>query len=145
MSQPAINQLLNRLLAVVGRSFPQYLQYSRPYIPPGRSNLKETIDSIVDNQNGMVERISQLLYDAERPPRYGEFPMEYTDMHDLDIDYLIGAAITYQQQDIASIHAIAEQLQLAPAAQALAEEALGMAKGHLDSLEEMLPEAANQS
>ncbi|MGI9429764.1 MAG: hypothetical protein ACR2NM_13970 [Bythopirellula sp.] len=145
MSQPATNHLLNRLLAIVGRSFPQYLQYSRPYIPPGRSNLKETIDSIVDDQQGMVERISQLLYDAERPPRYGEFPMEYTDLHDLDIDYLIGAAIKYQQQDVASISAIADQLQLAPAAQALAEETSGMAKGHLDSLQELLPEVANQS
>ena len=145
MSQPAINHLLNRLLAIVGRSFPQYLQYSRPYIPTGRSNLKETIDSIVGDQDVMVERISQTLYNAERPPRYGEFPMEYTDLHDLDIDYLIGAAIKYQQQDIASISAIADQLQLAPAAQALAEEALGMAKGHLDSLQELLPEVANQS
>ena len=105
----------------------------------------ETLDSIVSDQNVMVQRISQLLYDAEQPPRYGEFPMEYTDLHDLDIDYLIGAAVKYQQQDIVSIGEIADQLQLAPAAQALAEEALGMAKGHLDSLQELLPEVANKS
>ena len=142
MSQPATNHLLNRLLAILGRSFPQYLQYSRPHIPAGKGNLKETIDSIVGDQNVMVERLSQMLYNAETPPRYGEFPMEYTDLHDLDIDYLIGAALKYQQQDIATISAIADQLQLAPAAQSLAEEALGMAKGHLDSLQELLPEAA---
>jgi len=141
MSQPATTIMLNRLLAVVGRSFPQYLLYSRPYIPPGRATLFESIEAIVADQDGMVERISQQLSDAQAPPRFGEFPMEYTNLHDLDIDFLVGAAVKYQEQDITSVAAIAEQLRLAPAAQSLAEEALGMAKGHLDSLLELLPEA----
>ena len=141
MSQPATTDLLNRLLAIVGRSFPQYLQYSRPYIPPGRTSLFEAIETIVADQDVMVERISQLITDAKAPARFGEFPMEYTDLHDLDIDFLVGAAVKYQVQDISSIADIAEQLQLAPAAQSLTEEALGMAKGHLDSLRELLPAA----
>ena len=143
MSQPATHLLLNRLLAIVGRSFPQYLQYSRPYVPPGRGSVMETIDGIVADQDGIVERLSQMISDDATPPRFGEFPMEYTDLHDLNIDFLMRAAVKYQEQDIASIAAIAEQLQLAPAAQSLAEEALGMAKGHLDSLQELLPQAAN--
>jgi hypothetical protein len=134
--------LLNRLLATVGRSFPQYLQYSRPYIPAGRDNLMETIDSIVTDQNQMVTRISQLLTDSQTPPRFGEFPMEYTDLHDLDISFLVRTALQYQRQDLDSISAIVEGLQLAPAAQSLAEEVLGMTRGHLDSLSELLPEAA---
>ena len=146
MSQPATTILLNRLLAIVGRSFPQYLQYSRPYIPsPGRDNLVEALDAIVADQNGVAERIGQLLKDAQAPLRSGEFPMEYTDLHDLDIDYLMQLAVKYQEQDIAAISGIAEQLTLAPAAQALAEEALGMAKGHLDTLRELLPETLASS
>ena len=82
-----------------------------------------------------------MLIDAQAPPRFGEFPMEYTDLHDLDIDYLIRFAVDYQQQDIASIGEIVDQLRLAPAAQSLAEEVSGMTKGHLDSLLELLPEA----
>jgi len=140
MSQPATPVLLNRLLAIVGRSFPQYLRYSRPYVPPGRESLVEAIEALVDDQNGMVERLSQMLSESQTSPRFGQFSMEYTDLHDLDIDYLLGVAVKYQQQDITSIAAIAEQLQLAPAAQSLAEETLGMAKGHLDSLRELLPQ-----
>lgn len=142
MSPPATNPLLNRLLAIVGRSFPQYLQYSRPYVPAGRGKLMETIHAIAADQDGMVERISRMLYDAETPPRYGEFPMQYTDLHDLDIDFLMQAAVNYQELDIANIKAIAEQLQFAPAAQSLAEESLGMAKGHLDTLRESLSQPA---
>lgn len=143
MSQPATNALLNRLMAIVGRSFPQYLQYSRPFIPPGRGSVMETIDAIVADQNVMVERLSQMLSDANSSVRFGDFPMEYTDLHDLDIDFLMRAAVSYQQQDIETIAGIADDLRLAPAAQSLAEEVLGMTKGHLDSLRELLPEAAD--
>lgn len=143
MNQPSTNALLNHLLAILCRSFPQYLKYSRPYVPPGRGALMETINAIVSDQNGLIERIGHLLEDAHTAARRGEFPMEFTDLHDLSIDFLIGSAISYQEQDIAKISELVEQLRLAPAAQSLAEEALGMAKGHLDSLRELLPAAAS--
>jgi hypothetical protein len=139
MLQASTIAALNRLLAIVSKSFPQYLQYSRPYIPPGRNNVVETVASIVADQNGLADRISQMLVDAEAPIRTGEFPMEFTDMHDLGIDYLVNMALAYQQQDVGTIRQLVEQLQSAPAAKALAEEALGMAKGHLEALRELLP------
>ncbi len=142
MLQPSIIAALNRLLAIVGRSFLQYLQYSRPYIPPGRDNVVETLASIAADQNVLADRVSQLLVEAEAPIRTGEFPMEFTDMHDLGIDYLVSMAIAYQEQDVASVGQLVDQLRGAPAAKALAEEALGMAKGHLESLRELTPAAA---
>ena len=141
MLQPPIIAALNRLLAIVGRSFPQYLQYSRPYIPPGRDNVVETLGAIVADQNVLADRITQILVDAEAPIRTGEFPMAFTDMHDLGIDFLVNMAIAYQEQDVASISQSVTELQSAPAAKALAEEALGMAKGHLESLRELTPAA----
>ena len=129
--------VLQQLLALLQRSFPQYLMYSRPYVPAGRANIMETFDSIVADQEVLAERVSRMLIDAECPPRSGEFPMEYTDLHDLDIDFLVGSAIAYQHQDIDTLQQLVEQLQQAPAAKSLAEEALGMAKGHLDSLKEL--------
>jgi len=141
MLQPSTIAALNRLLAIVGRSFPQYLQYSRPYIPPGCENVVETIASIAADQNVLADRISQMLVDAEAPIRSGEFPMEFTDMHDLGIDFLVNMGIAYQEQDIGAIGQLVEQLPGAPAAKALAEEALGMAKGHLESLRELTPAA----
>lgn len=142
MLQPPIIAAMNHLLAIVGRSFPQYLQYSRPYIPEGRANVVETIGAIVDDQNVLADRITQILVDAEAPIRTGDFPMEFTDMHDLGIDFLVSMAIAYQEQDVASIGQVVDDLQSAPAAKALAEESLGMAKGHLESLRELTPAAA---
>jgi hypothetical protein len=138
MSQPSTTDVLNRLLAIVVRSFPQYMQYSRPYVPPGREPMFETLQSIATDQNGLADRISALIINAQAPLRSGEFPMEFTDMHDLGIDYLVNAAIAYQQQDIETIGQLVDDLQAAPEAKSLAEETLGMAKGHLESLQELV-------
>lgn len=137
MTKPPVTLVLNRLLAIVSRSFPQYLQYSRPYIPEGRDNITEVIESIVSDQNGLADRISQMVLDMGGLPRSGDFPIEYTDTHDLNIDFLVNMAMQYQEQDIDGIAGMIDQLQLAPAAKSLAEESLGMAKGHLESLREL--------
>ena len=142
MSAPSTAELLNRLLAIESRSFPQYLQYSRPHVPPGRTDLMEAIDAIVTDQNGLADRVSQMLIESHLPLRTGEFSMEFTDLHDLDISFLIGPAIDYQKQHIEDLNILVEESQMAPAVKSLAEEALGMAKGHLDTLQELVAEEA---
>ncbi len=137
MNQPTAIHLLNRLLGIVSRSFLQYLKYAKPYVPPGRKEVMEMLAAMVTDQDSMADRISQRIMDQRELPRTGEFPMGFTDMHDLDIDYLIRVAINCQRQDIVSIGQLVGELQLAPAAKSLAEESLGMAKGHLQSLEEL--------
>jgi bacterioferritin (cytochrome b1) len=140
MSQSTTIHLLNRLLGIVSRSFLQYLRFSQPYVPPGRKEVLEVLTAMAADQDSMADRISQMIIDQQELPRTGEFPMGFTDMHDLDIDFLTRVAIDFQQQDIVSIGQLAQQLQLAPAAKSLAEETLGMAKGHLQSLEELVGE-----
>jgi hypothetical protein len=137
MSSPETIDVLNRVLGILQRSFPQYLRYARPYIPTGRETVMETINEIVAAQDMLAERLSQYIFDAGGLSDPGKFPIEFTDTHDLAIDFLIQQAIAYQKQDIADLEKCVEALRLAPAAQSLAAEALGMAKGHLESLEEL--------
>ena len=142
MNQAILYPLLAQLLGIVSKSFPQYLRYSRPYVPPGRENVMETLHAIAGDQDVLADRISHMITEAGAPLRTGEFPMEYTDTHDLGIDYQIDSAIDYQQQDIQSIEQLIAQLGAFPAAKSLAEEALGMAKGHLESLQELTEQPA---
>ncbi len=142
MNQASLYPLLSQLLAIVSKSFPQYLRYSRPYVPPDRENVMETLESIALDQDVLSDRISQMIVDVGAPLRTGEFPMEYTDTHDLGINYQIVSAIEYQQQDIDSILQLVGQLQAFPAAKSLAEEALGMAKGHLEAMQELVEQPA---
>lgn len=137
MTIDAIRQL-NRLLAIHCRSFVQYLRWSRPHVPPGHEDEVETLAAIASDQDALAERITRMVIESGALPRTGEFPMEFTDLHDLDIDFLTAAAVKYQEFDLAAIQKIVEALEAAPAAKSIAEEALGMSKGHLDSLRELL-------
>lgn len=137
MPSPDTIDVLSRVLAILERSFPQYLRYARPYIPFGHEGVWETIEEIVAGEDALAERVSQMIFESGGLPEPGKFPIEFTDTHDLGIDYLIQEAIGYQKQDIANLKECADSLNLSPAAGALAAEALGMAKGHLESLEEL--------
>jgi hypothetical protein len=130
-------EILNRVLALLTRSFPQYLRYARPYIPSGREKVLETIHEIAAGQDRLAERISHYVFESGGLPDHGRFPIEFTDTHDLAIDFLIREAVGYQKEYVANLQQCVDALRLAPAAQSLAAEALGMTKGHLQSLEEL--------
>jgi hypothetical protein len=129
--------VLNRVLAILERSFPQYMSYARPFVPAGRENAMRTIQDIVDGQNELAARVSQQVLETGGLPDHGDFPVEFTDTHDLDIDYLVAEAKDCLKDDVANLADCVEALRAAPLAQALAAEALGMTKGHLELLESL--------
>ena len=128
---------LNRVLEIVERSFPQYLRWARPYIPLGRENVMQTIHSIVAAQDALAERVSQHIFESSGLPDHGDFPIEYTDTHDLGIDFLLQEAIDCTKQSVGDLEQSVDSLRLAPAAQSLASEAVGMTKGHLELLQKL--------
>lgn len=132
--------VLNRLLGVHNRSFPTYLTSARPWIHGGEEKAAEALQHIAADQKEMVNRIASLILSNDEAVDLGEYPMEFTDTHDLSLDYLLHELVRYQQQDIATIESCVEQLNHVPMARALAEESLGAAKGHLESLKELLEE-----
>jgi hypothetical protein len=140
-SSDTIN-VLNRVLAILERSFPQYLRYARPYIPPGRENIMQTIDQIVAGQDALAARVSEQIFESGALPDHGEFPIEFTDTHDLAIDFLLLEAVDCLKQDVADLQACADALRLIPNAQSLASEALGMTKGHLELLQQLAVSSA---
>jgi hypothetical protein len=145
MPSPETIDVLNQVLEILQRSFPQYMRYARPYIPPGRENVMQTIHEIAAGQDALAERVSQTVFESGGTPDPGDFAIEFTDTHDLAVDYLVQQAIDYQQQDIAELGQCVEGLRLAPLAQSLAAEALGMAKGHLESLKELRSKAGKST
>ena len=138
MNNSPIYHALNRLLSILQRSFPMYLRCAPPLAAETDSEAVDLLNQIAEDQTSLSRRITGLLLSSGDQPDAGDFPMEFTDMHDLGIDYLVNAAIAYQQQDIETIGQLVERLQAAPAAKSLAEEALGMAKGHLETLRELV-------
>lgn len=141
MTKTIPHAALNRLLTIVYRAFPMYLIDACPWIHDGDARAKQLLDHIVEDYRMYSQRISNLLMQRRALSGYGDFPMAFTDTHDLSLDYLLSELAYYQKQDLAAIGQCVADLAGDPEGRALAEEVLGNARGHLESLEELL--AAN--
>ncbi len=141
MSAANTIDVLNRLLAIHQSSFLKYLTYARPFMRGADESVAESLSQMVDDQQAISGRIVDAIGVAGGRIASGEFPMEFTSQHDLAIEYLLGRAAEYQRSDIEAIRACVADLALVPAAKPLAEEALGLARGHLKSLEELITPA----
>ena len=130
------NAILNRLLILHHRSLPMYLSYAAPWTQPGREAASQTLAWMVDAQKKMVDRLNEMILENGQVADFGRFPFAFTALHDLSFDYLLRKMIEQQAPTVAEIGVCVDALRLAPLAQALAQEALGEAKGHLDSLRE---------
>jgi hypothetical protein len=129
---------LNRLLQIHYRSLPMYLSSARPWVPRGHEKAAETLELIAQDQKRMIDKISTALLDAGADIELGEFPMTYTDLHDLSVDYVLGELVEAHRHDVAAIEQCVVELGGDP----LAQEALGAAKGHLESLDDAVAETA---
>lgn len=127
---------LNRLSVVHSRSLATYLNYATPWIPANKGEAGEALRQIAEDNQTMADRIGTMILDANEAVDPGEYPLKYTALNDLSFDYLLQLLLEYQRHLIATTQECAEQLNLAPMARSVAEEALGEAKGHLEILEE---------
>ena len=142
MMSPDSNTVLNRMLVIIYRSLPMYLADAVPWMHPGDEKAKHVLNHIVADYRLYAGRITELLLSRRQRFSFGEYPMAFTDTHDLSLDYLISELIDYQKQDVAAIEKCVAELKTDPAGRALAEELLGNSRGHLESLEELLKQPA---
>src|SRR5262249_10499764 len=136
------NAALNRLLVILYRSLPMYLADAAPWTRPADEEAKKVLGHIVADYKKYAGRIAELLLERRHVLGFGEYPMAFTDTHDLSLDYLINELISYQKQDIGAIEQCGADLRTDLPAKALAEEILGNARGHLESLEELRKQPA---
>ena len=140
MQDLSTNDILNRLLIIHARSLPMYLSYAAPWQVRRHPRFMETLENVVFLQKQMVDRLATLVLENGGLVENGEFPMWFTGLHDLSVEYLLSQVILRQKKEIAYIEKCVQLLNRAPYAQAIAQEALGEAKGNLQALEEVVSE-----
>ncbi len=146
MSRPSsTNSLhtLNRIFIVVHRSLAMYLADAKPWTAHGCHTARERLSNLVADQRDYAQRISHYLTSQRYTADQGEFPMTYTDLHDLSLDYLMTELLRHQRHDVGTLEQLVSQLPGDPQARNLAEEVLGNARGHLELLEEALIKPAS--
>lgn len=136
MSSLDMNAVLNRLLILHHRSLPVYVSQATPWVASEWEPAWEAVQSIASDHRATADRFTSLILAEGETPVFGEFPIRYTALNDLALDYLVGLIIEYQRQLIQRITECSELLRLSPTVQAIALESLGEAKAHLLTLEE---------
>ena len=128
---------LNRLLRIIYRSLPMYLVNTSPWTSQSDARAEAVLKQLVADAKRYSQKIAETILDRNGVIEMGSFPIEYADVHDLSLDFLIGEVIEAQSRDVVAIQRVVDALARDRAAKALAEEVLGNAKGHLESLEEL--------
>ena len=143
MPRPDPLDVLSRLFVLVYRSLPMYLADACPWTHPGDEQATRVLSAIVADAKSYAGQIAELILRTRGRIELGEFPMEFTDLNLLSLDYLLTELVRNQRRAIAAIERCAAQLTRDREAHALAEEALGNARGHLESLEELVKRPNN--
>ena len=138
MNATETNTTLNRLRIIHTRSFAAYVYYTAPWIRKGFHGAADVLEIMGSEVERIADQLGEMILDNGGEIIAGEFPIEFTGLHDLSVDYLLGVIIDHQEKAITDIQECVTQLDANPLGQALAEESLGAAKGHLDSLQELV-------
>ncbi len=141
MISPSDLQALNRLLQLHYRSLPMYLEYADPWHRHDDQEAVETLRHVASDHEATAQRIAQFILDRDGTVDPGEFPMEFTDLHDLDMQYLLPMVVESEKRTLEEMKQLAATLQ-DPEAKALAEEVLGVEQAHLEQLEQLLQRPA---
>ena len=137
MNQPEPVRVLTRLLHVLCRSLPRYLEDARPWTRRDDERAQEVLADVAAAQGILAERVARAIVQQGGRPDPGRFPIEFAAINDLALDSLRQRLIEYQGRDVAAIGRCVAELRPALVLRSLAEEALADARRHLDVLKEM--------
>lgn len=138
MNQARTIEILNQLIALSYRSLPMYLRYASPWRSDRTEPVWRTVEYMLIDQEALVARAAALVQELDGRIDTGEFPMEFTGMHDLALDFLLRRLIHYQRRDVERLAQLAQQAasgEVDRRARDLVQEALGSARAHLEALE----------
>jgi len=129
-------ELLNRVAVLHHRSLPTYLTYARPWVRAGSEAKAGIIDDMAADHHDLVQRILRVLEADDRPVMLGDFPMDYTDLNDLSLDFILQELTHYERRLLNTLQEIASWMDRDESSYLLVNMAIGMAMGHLENLAE---------
>src|SRR6516165_2114316 len=95
--------VLSRLFQIVNRSLPMYLSGAEPWTHPGDESAAKALADMVADQKLYAGRIAEAILRERGRVDGGDFPMEFTELNMLSLDFLLGEMIRRQKLDIAAI------------------------------------------
>jgi hypothetical protein len=127
---------LGRILRVLCRSLPMYLEDARPWSARDDVAARTALGRLVADQKLFARRVADAILRRGGQPAPGPFPLEFSALNDVGLDYLLQRVRDQLRSDIDAVARAAAALASDPEARDLAEEVAGNLQGHLELLRE---------
>jgi hypothetical protein len=132
-----VTDTLNQLLRLLLRGLSAYAVEVNPWTQPGRRPPGKALANLAADRRLFANRINRAILDRGAYPDPGSFPLEYTGLNDVSIEYLANEIIDSLHVDIEILQEISSQLAAFPELHALTEEIIGNTIGHAEILEKV--------
>lgn len=130
-------EALTRLWMIHNYSLASYLDYAPPCWKDEDGAAAQVLRDVVADQKRMGDRIGTMVVGCDGDLKLGHFPSRFNTLHDLSAQFMWDELQRYQLRTIDAIEKLIPQFPRASIAEALAQECLGVAKAHLDSIREV--------
>jgi hypothetical protein len=135
MDRVKVTGALNRVVDVLSRSLPVYLEQTSPWVGPGAEEARTLLANVASQQRRFAQRMADALRAEGGQVQVGGFPTEFTTANDLCAKFLVEKVLGCQRRDVAAIQRAVDDLKETPWLQVLAQDVLAGVKEQLESLE----------
>lgn len=131
-----------RLEAIIrreGRSLLQYVSDSFPWVREGTDEALNRLQQVIREERDAVTALSRFLIRRRHTPPYlGPYPMAFTTINFVSLDYLLPHLVEQQRRAIAELEKDRQALADAEA-KAEVDKVLQMKRQHLEALQALAP------
>ena len=108
--------VLNRILRMLCRSLPMYLDSARPWSDNDDRSAWIVLARLIADQRTLARRVAQALLDEGAQPDPGPFPSAFAAMNDLSLAFVLERIVQRQRAEVEALAACVGELADAPRA-----------------------------
>ena len=131
-----ILDVLQEVLRILCRGLPQYLVEAKPWLQSEDAAFLAALKNAIADQRHYARRVADAVTERGGRPDPGPFPLGYTAVNDLSLDFMKNRIIEQLREDHEILKHRAKQLADHHELHALVDEIVGNYRGHLELLEE---------
>jgi hypothetical protein len=132
------NERLNDLLIDAGRSLLQYTSESWPWAASNEGDVKASLDRMAAEQHDVVAALADLLASRGHAIDFGTYPTEYTSLHYVAVDFLLGQLVENQKAVLARCESVADRTSADDPAKSLMDDIVTSERKHVKELQALL-------
>jgi len=129
--------LLNRLFRLVHRSLPTYLVQAQPWLGPDGQKAQALLVHIATDHRNLAQRLAPAIRQQGGIVDFGEFPLEFTSMHDVAVDFILHKVHARLEHKVHLMARCVDDLAGVPSLQPIAEDMLRLTLEHLAAIREL--------